>query len=527
MKWFSQKKLQKRKKAFFQKAPQSSLFDQNLMISKDYKENEQRFRMVFQNCTDVIYRFLQITKEQQGFVIYVDGLVDTRLLDLAIIKPLLYDSQAGHGEDDKIERILQENDIANASLKSETNFDQVVQHILKGFVALIFDGQEKAMLIELKGYPTRSVDEPLSEPTIRGSREGFIEDLRMNTSMIRRRLCTPNLKIESLRIGEISQTNIAVAYIEGIVNKDILAEVKRRLSSIQIDIVMESSYIEEFIEDLPFSPFPQIQNTERPDVVAANLAEGKVAIFVDCTPFVLIVPMLFWGSMTVNEDYYERSMVMTGIRWIRYLSLFMALFFPSLFIAITTYHHEMLPTNLMLSIAAAREFTPFPVLVEALIMEVAFEALREAGVRLPRPVGQAVSIVGALVIGQAAVEAGIVSAPSVIVVSMTGIASFTIPHFNFALGIRMIRFPLMILAGTLGFYGIILGALIILIHLCSLRTFGVPYFTPIGPTIGDSLKDVFIRVPWWAMNKRPGGIGPQDAVRVPKGQRPKPSRDNQ
>ena len=184
------------------------------------------------------------------------------------------------------------------------------------------------MLIELKGYPTRSIDEPLSEPTIRGSREGFIEDLRMNTSLIRRRLCTPNLKIESLSIGEISQTNIAIAYIEGIVNKDILAEVKRRLSNIQIDVVMESSYIEEFIEDLPFSPFPQIQNTERPDVVAANLAEGKVAIFVDCTPFVLIVPMLFWGSMTVNEDYYERSMVMTSIRWIRYLSLFMALFFP-------------------------------------------------------------------------------------------------------------------------------------------------------------------------------------------------------
>lgn len=521
------KKLKKHKKPIFPKAPQSTLFDQNLMISKDYKENEQGFRMVFQNCSDVIYRILQITKEQQGIVIYVDGLIDARLLDMAILKPLLYDSQVGHGEDDKIERILQENDIANGSLIRESNFNQVVQHILKGFVALVFDGQEKAMLIELKGYPTRSIDEPLAEPTIRGSREGFIEDLRINTSLIRRRLCTPNLKIESLIIGEISRTDIAVAYVEGIVNQDILAEVKRRLSSIQIDVVMESSYIEEFIEDLPFSPFPQIQNTERPDVVAANLVEGKVAIFVDCTPFVLIVPMLFWGAMSVNEDYYERSMVSTGIRWIRYLFLFIALFLPSLYIAISTFHYEMLPTNLMLSIAAAREFTPFPILVEALMMEVAFEALREAGVRLPRPVGQAVSIVGALVIGQAAVEAGIVSAPSVIIVSMTGIASFTIPHFNFALGIRMLRFPLMILAGTLGFYGIIVGALIILIHLCSLRTFGVPYFTPIGPTIGGSMKDVFIRAPWWAMNKRPSGIGPQDAVRVPKGQRPKPSPDNQ
>lgn len=491
-------------------------------LAPDLKTNERAFRILFNHCSDVIFRTVDAAKGHAFLAVYVDGLIDSKLMNMAILKPLLYDNRADQALGE-VERMLQENDIPSGSVVYESDIGKISEYILKGFVALIAESSEQAILVELKGYVRRSITEPVAESTIRGPHEGFIEDIRTNTSLLRRRLCTPNLKIEAFRVGEISKTDIAVAYIDGIVRPPILEEVKRRLKGIKIDGVLESAYIEEFIEETPFSPFPQIMHTERPDVVAAHILEGKVGIFTDGTPAVLIVPLFFTEAITINEDYYTRSMVTTAIRWIRILFFFMALYLPSVYIAIVTYHHEMLPTNLMLSIAAARELSPFPSFVETFIMEVSFEALREAGVRLPRPVGQAVSIVGALVIGQAAVEAGIVSAPTVIVVAMTGISSFTIPKYNIGLGIRLIRFPMMFAAGILGLYGIIVASLLLLAHLCSLRSFGAPYFSPIGPFIWDSFKNLIVRVPWWAMHKRPATVGSPNKIRVPKGQRPDPS----
>jgi hypothetical protein len=287
-----------------------------------------------------------------------------------------------------------------------------------------------------------------------------------------------------------------------------------------------SGYIEEFIEDAPFSPFPQIQNTERPDVVCASLAEGKIAIVVDNTPFVLIVPMTFWTGLQAAEDYYERFLYTTFIRWVRFALLNIALFFPSLYVAITTFHPQLLPTNLIISVAAAREGIPFPAVVEAIIMEFMFEALREAGIRLPKPVGSAVSIVGALVIGQAAVQAGIISAPMVIVVAATGIASFGIPRYNLGIAYRMLRFPILILAGMLGIFGVIVGAISILIHLVTLRSFGVPYLSPLAPRGNGSLKDVLVRAPRWSMNERPTFIKGKDNERIPENQKPGTERGN-
>jgi spore germination protein KA len=288
--------------------------------------------------------------------------------------------------------------------------------------------------------------------------------------------------------------------------------------------VLDSAYIEEFIEDSPYSPFPQVQNTERPDVVAANLLEGKIAIMVDGTPIVLIVPMTFWAAMQSAEDYYERFLIGTFIRWIRFVFFLIALLLPAIYVAISTFQPEMIPTNLLLSIAGAREASPFPALVEALMMEITFEVLREAGVRLPKQVGSATSIVGALVIGQASVQAGIVSAPMVIVVSITGIANFAIPRFNLAASIRLVRFPMIILAGTLGLFGIGIGLLGLLIHLSSLRSLGIPYLSPVSPLSVRGLKDVLIRAPHWAMKLRPRLTGYQEPLRVPPGQKPGPNR---
>jgi hypothetical protein len=291
--------------------------------------------------------------------------------------------------------------------------------------------------------------------------------------------------------------------------------------------VLESAYIEELLEDQPFSIFPQIMNTERPDVAAANLLEGRVVIMVDGTPFVLIAPTTFYSLIQSPEDYYQRYAFSTAIRWLRYAALVISLLLPSLYVAVLTFHQEMVPTSLFFSIAKSREEIPFPVVVEALIMEITFEALREAGVRLPKQIGSAVSIVGALVIGQAAVSAGIVSAPMVMVVSITGIASFMIPRYSAGIALRLLRLPIILLAGTLGLLGIMLGVISTVVHLCTIRSFGVPYLSPLGPMKGQDMKDVLIRAPWWMLNTRPHLTGNGNEYRQASEQKPDPSKGNE
>lgn len=338
---------------------------------------------------------------------------------------------------------------------------------------------------------------------------------------MRHKIRSNRLKMVSRIVGEETQTSVAIVYIDGLAKPELVDEVLSRIDQIKIDGILESGYIEEFIEDNTWSLFPQIQNTERPDTLATNLLEGRVGIIVDGTPFTLILPATFWQFLQASEDYYHRFHIFIFLRILRIIFIFLALLLPALYVAVTTYHQEMIPTNLLFSVAASREAIPFPAFVEALIMEISFEALREAGIRLPKVVGQAVSILGALVIGQATVEAGIVSAPMVIIVSLTGIASFTIPRFNMAISIRLLRFPVMILAGVFGLYGIVIATTFILTHLCKLKSFGVPYFSPVGPLYFHELKDVFVRAPWWALEKRPTQMINKDVQR--QSHSPKPA----
>jgi len=301
----------------------------------------------------------------------------------------------------------------------------------------------------------------------------------------------------------------------------VLCEVKERLNRINIDSILETGYIEELIEDSPWSPFSTIGHTERPDKVAAQLLEGRVAILVDGTPYVLTVPLLFVEAIQSPEDYYERSMFSSAIRLLRWFSFFVCLLAPSLYIAVITFHHEMLPTALLLSLAAQREAMPFPAFVEVFFMEFAFDILREAGTRLPRQVGQAVSIVGALIIGEAAVRAGLVAAGTVILVALTGIASFTF-WYSTSISIRLLRFPIMVMAGILGLYGLICGVLAILVHLATLRSFGVPFLYPLAPLKAGNLKDVIVRTHWWAMLRRTGQISVANQQRLARGLKPTP-----
>lgn len=302
-------------------------------------------------------------------------------------------------------------------------------------------------------------------------------------------------------------------YINGIVSEGIVKEVHSRLDRIDVDAILESGYIEELIEDETYSPFPTIHHTERPDVIAAALMEGKVAILVDGTPIVMTVPTLFVSFMQTAEDYYQRADVSTLVRLLRYFSIFVSLLAPSLYVAITTFHQEMLPTTLLISLAAQREGVPLPAFIEALLMELAFEILREASVRMPQTIAQSVSIVGTLVIGTAAVDAGIVSAAMLIVVAVTAISSFVLPAFDLALTVRMLRFPMMFLAASFGLFGIIIGVIAIVLHMCSLRSFGIPYMSPLAPYNLSDQKDVFFRMPLWAMFNRPRLINQKNIVR--------------
>lgn len=502
-------------------APASSGIGPESRLSGRLANNVKVLRKEFEDCSDVVFRELQMTSDVRGLVIFVDGIVKAESIQDHVLRPLLLHFGSKSGQDSSPDDL--ESSIVTVSQLSRTEkYADAIQAVLSGNAILLVDGFTEALILSVIGGNRRSVQEPQSEASVRGPREGFTESLRTNTSLVRFKVKTTKLKMVPFVIGTHTNTNIVLAYIEGLAETAVIEEVRKRLSAIKIDGVLESGYIEELIEDNPFSPFPQFRHSERPDSIASVLLEGDFAIFVDGTPFVLSGPSSFWKMMQASEDYYERYMIGNMLRWLRYTFLLISLLLPALYIAVTTYHQDMLPSTLILSIAASREAIPFPALVEALIMEISFEALREAGIRLPKTVGQAVSILGALVIGQAAVQAGIVSAPMVIIVSMTGIASFTIPHFNMAISVRMLRFPIMVFAGVLGMFGIVVGVLLISLHLAQLKSFGKPYLTGIAPYRHSDQKDIFVRAPWWSMIRRPSKGTDPGGKRMKKGMQPKP-----
>jgi hypothetical protein len=495
------------------------------ILTADGESNGEKIKELFQNCSDFVAKQVDISDQCTIRLFYFDGLVDIKTLDEFILKPLvLKEFPVGGHEHESISRHIEQELLSITQVKTASNMEDLVTGILQAQVGIIVDGEKNALLADLKGFEKRSIEAPTTEMTIRGPKDSFTESIRTNTTLVRRRICSTKLKLEAFTVGEYTKTSVEMAYIEGIAPESLLKEIRERISRIRMDAALGSEFIEEFIEDAPLSPFPQIQNTERPDIIAGNLMEGKVAIFVDNTPFTLIVPTTFWSGLQAVEDYYERPIYTTFIRWVRYILFNIALFLPSLYVALTTFHPKLIPTPLLISIASAREGVPFPAAIEALIMEFVFEGLREAGIRLPQAVGSAVSIVGALVIGQAAVQAGIVSAPMVIVVATTGIASFAVPRYSLGTAFRMIRFIMLLLAGILGLYGIVLGFIALIIHLVNLRSFGVPYFSPIAPQIPQGFKDVLIRAPRWSFYRRPSLTAGENDKRIPKGQMPSPSQ---
>ncbi len=424
-----------------------------------------------------------------------------------------------HLDHQKIEReelkdILFNEVLFRADIKIEEQIPAILQAVMEGNSVVLIEGLNEAFLFGNRNVDKRSIDNPDTERVIRGPREGFIESLQSNLALLRYRLQTTDFRIKSMKVGRLTKTNVALCYIEGIADPRLVEEVKDRVAAIDIDNIADSGYLEQFIEDNHMSPFPQIQNTERPDKAVSAMLEGKVVLLSDGSPFALIAPAVFAQFFQTVEDYTERFIMGSLLRMLRVLALSFALFFPSFYVAIIAFNPELIPTDFAVAIASGRAGVPFPTIMEVLFMEIAMEVLREATVRLPQQVGGALSIVGVLIIGQAAVEAGFANPITVVVIALTTIGSFATPAYNAAIALRMLRFPLVILSGIFGLIGLMFGFILIMNHILSLKSFGIPYLTPIVPGNFQGMKDSLVRMPLWKMPKRPGQFHPRNQDRL-------------
>ncbi len=476
-------------------------------IQLESEKNIEYLKELLKDNSDVIFRTFNVG-DWKASIVYIDGMADKLLLDHYVLEPLMLCSRGIEKTEQIKDNILLVTDMHEVKKLSEG-----VNSALSGDTLMFIDGLECAYVIATRFWPVRGISDPSAETVIRGARDGFTETVRFNTALIRRRIRDTRLRVRPKSIGARSKTDVAIMYIEDIVNKDVLEELLLRVDKINIDAVFDSAYIEQLIEDNKFSPFPQIQSTERPDVVAAALYEGRVAMVVDNSPFVIIVPATLPNLFQSPDDYYQRWMHSSMIRFIRMISILISLTAPALYVAITSFQPDIIPTKLAYSIAASREGVPFPAFVEAIIMELFLALLMEAVVRLPRPIGATIGIVGGLVIGQSAVSAGIVSPIMIIIVAITSITTFVTPNYEVATALRLVRFLLIIASAIIGLYGMVIGLIILLIHLVRMKSFGIPYLAPMVNTNMADLKDTYIRAPIQDLKERPKYMETGDKIR--------------
>lgn len=456
-------------------------------------------------CNDVIIREFSLLAqniEYKAFVMYIDGMVDSPVINEFILSPLMMRNRANIF-DDKQKKFVSEEKIDNVTLKNfkkskeknlvdfiynslipqnsvdkVTDFSDIYSAINMGNCMLFVDSLDTAFNLDVKGFKQRNIDSPSNEIVVRGSQEAFVENIRTNTSMIRRLVNNENLVMETLTVGQITKTQVSIGYIKSLANEDLVAEVRYRINNLSVDYLISSGQLEQLIQDSPESLFPQMVATERPDKVSNYLLEGRVIIIVNGSPYVLVAPGVFVDFITSPEDLNLKYQFSNLEKIIRLLAIFLSLLLPGIYIAVTNYHQELIPTELLFTIAAARESVPFPTFVEILLMEVSFELIREAGLRVPTPLGSTIGIVGALILGEAAVSASLVSPVLIIIIAITGICSFSIPDFSLNFTFRIYRFVYILLGYMAGFLGISFGIFIQLAIMCKLKSFGSPYINP-------------------------------------------------
>ncbi|MBP2635931.1 MAG: gerAA 1 [Firmicutes bacterium] len=489
----------------------SALLAENYTILKKLYKLPQNKDIVIRNLT------LPLSPPLKAIIVFLDGMVDSKTLNLAVLQPLMFFS-ADHIQVDNISKTLTTTLIEECLPANQVNkavdYKSVQHGINSGDTALFIDGVPEAVLINTKGMIRRGVDRPMTEQTVRGSQAAFSEGLRINTALIRATLKSSDLVTEILSIGKRTNTSCAIMYVESLANPTLVAEIRRRIKGVTTDFMGDIGSLQQFIEDHPGNLFPQALSTERPDRVAVHLAEGRVAFILDGIPFAHIVPVSFFTFFHSAEDFSFKAIASTGLRILRIVAAFITLLLPSLYLAINYFHQEALPTEITLAVAGARERVPFPAFIEIILMEFSFELIREGGLRIPGVLGSTIGIVGALILGQAAVTANIVSPIVVIIIALAGLASFAIPDFQMALAFRAIRFLFLLLAAGLGLVGVASGLLLLVLLLCSMKSFGVPYMVPIAPRVESNL-DVIVRGPVFHQEKRPDGLNAQDSIRQP------------
>lgn len=467
---------------------------------------------------DVIFRefVLPLPTPVEAVLIFIDGLTSSTTINEYILEALTtFDGKEADWAKDRrnLAEKIKDHVLTINEVSLEANLTLIITAILSGETALLIEGEDRALICNTRGWERRGIEEPTTEAAVRGSRVGFNEVLRTNTAQIRRWIRDPDLRIKTMKIGLRSQTDVAIVYLESVANPEVVAEVEQRLKKIKIDGVVESAYLQEYIEDRPYSIFPTLQTTERVDRVVGAVLEGKVTVLVDNTPFALIMPITFWQLYYSAEDYYHRWPLTILIRLIRFIAFFFSLYLPAIFIALAVHNPELIPFNLAIKIAGTREGTPFPIFLETLFMELAIEILREASIRLPGPFGQTIGIVGGFILGDTAVRAGLISPIMTIIVALTAISSFTAPSFGVAITMRILRFPLMLIAEIGGLYGLSIATIFLLINMAGIRSFGVPFLSPLVPFNLSDLKDFLFVAPRWAMIERPLVNKPLDVKR--------------
>ena len=477
--------------------------------------NSKQLKELFVKSGDIVQRPLNIG--HKGITVHlfgVDGLMSTLMLDETILKPLTLDENLKDMQTEKeVMEYLLEGGAFHAFTDEVTDYQLLLRYILSGMAALVFDQEQKALIFDVRDFDKRSITEPSDEGVMKGAKDSFIEVMRTNTVLIRRRLKSEFLVMEQLNVGKLSKTDITIAYLSNVADMDTVNRVRDTLQNIDIDNVSTPAFIEEYLVDNKKSIFPQIMYTQRPDRVSANLTDGRVAVVVDGIPFVYILPCQMVMLMQSPEDYANHFFIGSSLRIIRYIAMILTIFLPAFYIAATTYQNQMLPAEIALSIQKAKQNVPFSSASEVLGLLVSFEILIEAGLRLPKTVGTAMSILGGLVVGQSAVEAKLVSPTVVVIVALAGIAGFILPNQDLSSGIRLTRFIMAVLAAIGGFFGMTAGLILLITHLCSLDNYGVAYMSPFVDVEKSNHKDTLFRFPIKYFTKRSKKIAPENRTK--------------
>ncbi|MFC4321232.1 spore germination protein [Litchfieldia salsa] len=483
---FFKKKKQKKS----QESPSDSNSEQKVTMFENLDESMTFIKQAFSNTDDLIVKKIQ-NRDTNGFLVYLDTMTDSEKIQKNILKPLM------EASNDHLTNVL------FSTFKSLNFLNKAHIELLNGSCLFFLEGEQQFYSLNVALSKDRSVEEPSNEQVISGSHEGFVETHITNLHLVRKALKTPALKLEHVTVGDQIPSKLTLVYREDLANKEIIEEFKKRVENTSIDHIPSFGFLQELIEDSTWSPFPQILYTERVDRVVGHINEGRVSVLIEGSPSCLIIPVTFFAFFQSPDDYNSRWMIGSFVRTLRLLSIAIAVNLPAVYIAIIGFHFEVLPDELVLPVISSIRNIPFPPLIEALIMELTIELIREAGVRLPSRIGQTIGIVGGLVIGDAVVRAGLISNTMIVVVAITAVAAYSIPTTPMSDAVRFLRFPLMLLSSTFGFVGIVIGTIFILAHLCRLESFGTPYFAPWAPFQLQDIKDTFIRLPVWKFNTRP------------------------